>query len=116
MSEIVEMSTARRFAEPVGLSAAVAVGLVGAALVVVRSGIGQAPGRALGVLSLAVSSLLGSAQDAIAGLSGFQAAQVSDIAFGILWGLVTVSVVFIAISGFRTARELTHELQPISLH
>ncbi len=113
MSEIAETSTARRFARPVGLSATVAAGLAGAVLVLVRSGTGQAAGRALGALSSAISSLLGSVLDVIAGSPGLQAAQGSDMAFGVLWGLVTVSVVFIAISGFRMARELTSELQPV---
>ncbi len=119
MSEIAETSTARRFTVPLGLYTTVAVGVAGAVLVLVRSGTGQVAGRALGVLSNALSSLLGSAQDAITSSAGFQTAQASqmgDVAFGILCGLVAVSVASIAILGLRTARELTHELQPISLH
>ncbi len=115
MSEIAEMSTARRFARPVGLSAAVSAGLVGAISVLVHSGTGQAARRALGALSSVVSPLLGSIQDTITNSLGLQTAQGSDMVFGFLWGLVTVSVVFMAISGFRMTRELTRELQPILL-
>ncbi len=119
MSEIAGISTARRLAVPLALSGAVAVGVTGSIFVLVRSEVGQTAGRALGTFWNALSSLLGSAQDAVTGSAGFQAAQgspVGDVVLGVLWGLVAVSVAFIAISGLRTARELTHELQPISLH
>ncbi len=119
MSEVAETSTARRLAIPLALSASVAVGVTGSVFVLVRSEAGQTTGRALGTFWNALSSLLVSAQDAVTGSAGFQAAQgspVGDVVLGVLWGLVAVSVAFIAVSGLRTARELTHELQPISLH